>query len=448
MALSIINVEHDARQADQDDQIRLIASVLSDALRMPMMADSRAEVDTLLERFIDSSPGAMIYLHWANGKSEQFGAGNPPDAVSSLPNLHLRAAFIKGQDRWYAQSINFNKTNLGTITLYLPTPTQDIYTGEIKFLLVMIALLLALLGGGLAYRLTGGLSMLMRLLSKASKQVGAGDFSIHIPSDGRGELGQVFGDFNQMVSQLAQRQVTLELFGHYQNPQQISDGFDRTLINTNCPTRTVAVMVIEMVDFVGYMTTARDSGGLSELNRIFSILDNIISANGGHIDHFSGGRLVAIFNHHFNLKNYQDRAAITSLAVIEASKKLSLHQSGRDAVEFKVGLVQGEVLTGYLGAGRHREFKATGAPVLLAEQLVMLGSGSDVIAGGEILKQLGYGFGQDDLGIQTLASGQNLHVASIQPATQRLLMEVHNSASAAINEHNDMGIGEDASFKS
>lgn len=66
--------------------------------------------------------------------------------------------------------------------------------------------------------------------------------------------------------------------------------------------------------------------------------------------------------------------------------------------------------------------------------LVMLGSGHDVIAGGEILLQLGYGFGQNDLGIRTFASGQNLHVASILPATQRLIMEVHNSASAAIND--------------
>jgi hypothetical protein len=52
--------------------------------------------------------------------------------------------------------------------------------------------------------------------------------------------------------------------------------------------------------------------------------------------------------------------------------------------------------------------------------LVILGSGHNVIAGDEFLLQFGYGFGPNDLGIRTLASGQNLHVASFLPATQRL----------------------------
>ncbi len=433
MALSIFNVEYDARKTDRNTQIRLTVSILSEALRMPMMADSRTEVDTLLESLIDISPGAIIYLRWGNGENEQFGAGEVPPAVRILSGL-IQAASVKGQESWYAQSINFDKINLGTIALYLPAPAHDIYTGEVKLLLIIIVLLLALLGGGLVYYSTGGLSRSMRILSKALRQVGAGDFSAHIPGYDRSEMGQAFGDFNQMVSQLAQRQTTLELFGHYQNPQQVSDGFDKTLINTDCPARTVVIMAVEMVDFAGYMSTAREFGGLSELNRFFSILDKIILAYGGHIDHLSGSRLVAVFNHPSNLKNYQDQAAITSLVIIEISKRLSLHRADGGSVEFKVGLAQGEVFTGYLGAGKNREFRIIGAPVLLAEHLVMLGSGHDVIAGGEILLQLGYRFGQNDLGARTLAGGQSLHVASILPVTQRLIMEVKNSASAAIND--------------
>ena len=437
MALSIINLEHDARRANQDHQIQLTVSMLSAALKMPMMADSRAEVDALLKGFIDISPGSIIHLRWANGESEQFGSGNVPNAVTSLSGSHVQATPVKGQDRWYAQNIHFNKIALGAIALYTPDSDHDIYTGEIRFL----ALLLALLGGGLAYRFAGRLSRIIRMLSKASKRVGEGDFSVHVPSSGSGETRKTVDDFNLMVSQLADRQTTLGLFGHYQNPQQVSDGFDKTLINTDCPARTVAVMAVEMVDFIGYMSTAHEFGGLSELNRFFSILDNAISAHGGHIDHLSGGRLVAVFNHPFNLKNYQSQAALTALIVIEISKRLSLHRSGGNAVKFKVGLAQGEVLTGYLGAGRHREFRFIGTPVSLAEHLVMLGSDHDIIAGGEMLKQLGNDFGQNNLAVRTLADGQHLRVASILPVTKRLLMEIQNSASTAIDNTEPAGAG-------
>jgi len=428
IALSIISLEHSERQPDQEHQIQLIASMLSDALRMPMMAGSRAEVDTLLEGYVDVSPGSIIYLRWANGESEQFGAGKVPSAVTSLSGLGLRAAPVKEQERWYAQSINFDKVALGTIAWYSPPPIQNTYTGKVRFL----ALILALLGGGLAYLFAGRLSRLMYMLSKASRRVGAGDFSVHIPSYGRGEAGKAVDDFNQMVFQLEDRQATLGLFGHYQNPQQVSNGFDKTLMNTDCPARTVAVMVVDMVDFTGYMSTAREFGGLSELNRFFSALDNTISAQGGHIDHLSGGRLVAVFNHPFNLENYQSQAALTALAVIEISKKLFLHRAAGNAVTFNVGLTQGEVLTGYLGAGKHREFRFIGAPVLLAEQLAKLGSAHEIIAGGKFLKHLDDSFKLNNLATRTLSDGQSLDVASILSATELRVIEVQNSVTRAL----------------
>lgn len=434
MALSIMNFEQDARLAGHNKQIQLTTSILSMTLKMPMMADSRVEVDTLLEEFVDISPDTTIYLRWANGKHEQFGAGEIPDAISSLSGMHAQAAPVKGQQYWYVQSIDFKKIYLGTIALYLPPPVHDIYNGKVKFLLVMIVLLLALLGGGLAYHFTGGLSKWVRMVSKISKQVGAGDFSVHIPHYGKGETAQASEDFNQMISRLVQRQTTLRLFGHYQNPQQVSDSFDRALINTNCPSKTVAVMAVEMVDFVGYISTTRKSGGLLRLNRFLGILEKIISEHGGHLIHLSGGRLIAVFNHPLNLKNYQDKAALASLAIVEVSKTQPLQQPGGDTVEFTVGLVQGEVLMGYLGTGRHRAFRVIGAPVSLAESLAMLGGGHEVIAGGDILQQLGYGFGQNNLGIQTLAGGQNLHVASILPESKSLIMQVNKCASAVIND--------------
>ncbi|ATX82927.1 Adenylate and Guanylate cyclase catalytic domain-containing protein [Mariprofundus ferrinatatus] len=433
MALSIIAVERDALRVERDDYVRYTLSMLSGALRMPMMADSRTEVDRLMEEFVATSPGSIVYLRWANGESEQFGEGVIPDAVSSLPSHHLQLLSVEGQERWYAQGVNLNKTDLGVIALHMPAPEEDVYSSGKKLLIAMVALLLAMLAGALMYRFSGTLTDLMRRISMASRQVGGGDFSVHIPGYGSGEIGEAVGDFNQMVSRLSHRQMTHEVFGRYQSPQQVSDGFERTLVNTDHPARTVAVMAVEMVDFAGYISDLRELGGLSELNRFFRILHAIVSENGGHLDAISGGHMVAVFNHPFNLRNYQDRAAKCALELIEASKMLSLHRSDGSTVAFKIGLAQGEVLTGFLGAGRHREFRAVGAAVSLAEHLALLGSEHDVIAGGEILHQLAYAFEKSGVENRTLAGGESLQVAKISPKTERLIAEVQKAASTAIH---------------
>jgi len=179
---------------------------------------------------------------------------------------------------------------------------------------------------------------------------------------------------------------------------------------------------------------------LPALNRFFSMLNGIVSAYGGHIDYLTGDRLVAVFNHPFNQKNYQNKAARTALAIIEASRKLSLNHPKKGSVVFKVGLAQGEVITGYLGTRRHREFRVVGTPISLAEHLTMLESDHGVIAAGKIRWQLGRDFNQNDLGTWELLDGQSMHCVSILAATQHFAREIHDGVLALLNDIDSKGL--------
>lgn len=433
LAISLVDIEQEARRAEEGEQLRMTASVLSRALSMPMMAGSRAEVDALLEGFLEAKPGAMIYLHWAKGDSEQFGSGAIPEAVISLANVPESPVPVQGLQQWYAAGVQFNGVRLGTVAVHLPESGLNAYMGALRLRLAMVTVLLALLAGVLVYRFSGGLSRSMCMLSDASQKVGEGDFLAQVHGEGRWEIGQAMRDFNRMVSQLARREAVRELFGRYEKPEQVADAFDRKLINTKCPSRNVAVMVVSMADFPAYISTEGGYDALAGLNRFFDILTGIISQCGGHIDYLSGDRLVAVFNHPANLKNYEQQAALSALAVVEVSKKLSLPGADGGTAAFRVGLSQGEVFTGYLGAGRHREFRAAGAAVALAEQLALLAEGDEVLAGGELLQQLGYGFIRQDMGVLTVAGGRELHSARITGTTERIRGVIQNIVTAAFD---------------
>ncbi|MFQ5355788.1 MAG: HAMP domain-containing protein [Mariprofundaceae bacterium] len=433
MALSILSIENEARRASEDNQIRLLVSILSEAVSIPMMAHSLAEVDSILNSFIEDSSGAIVHLHWRNGTIEQFGNGRIPKAVSSLSGVSQQAIPVQGLEGWYARGINFNEIRLGTIALYMPTSGKHIYTGKSLVWLGLLTFFLALLSGILVYRFCGDLSKSMQILSDASRQVGEGDFSVHVPSYGRREIRGAIGSFNQMVSSLAHRQAIQEVFGHYKNPQQVSDAFDKSLIFTNRPSRKVSVVVVGMVNFVDYMSGSQKFDALSGLNQFFKLLIEIITTHGGHIDCLSGDRLVAVFNHPANLRNYQNIAAEIALVAMELSKKLSLSRPDGSPVVFRAGLAHGEAMTGYLGEGKCREFRIVGAPLTMAEQLLILGKGHEVLADRETMLQLGRDFGHKDLGVLTLADGQNIRCVTIKSITEEMHAEIEEYALAALN---------------
>ncbi|GAV20381.1 adenylate cyclase [Mariprofundus micogutta] len=413
MMASIAEIEKRAWKDSEQQQAKLLITLLSDELKMPMVAGSTAEVDTLIKMFKHRVPGTSVFLRWASGHTESFSDSAIPDEIEAVNKLPGEAAAIEGQDRWYGMGVNYNTTQLGTISMYFPGKSWRENDLQIKMNLTATAASIALLAALLVYGLSGRTVNQLRMLARGSKRLGSGDYSVHLPIRSSNEFGKAFNQFNLMVSSLEQREKVYDLYGRYQRPQLVADEYDRNTFRSDHLSREVSVLAIDMIAFNAYAQQSRDDELIPMLNRIFALFQQIIQEFGGHVDQISGDKMIALFNHPFDLKCHENQAVKAGLAVIQASENMALKRPDGGHVGFRVGMAIGEVSVGHLGVGRRKEFTVIGEPLSLAAQIAKIGDAQTLTAQYGTMLALGHGFKQKELGQKRLPNGRELRCISI-----------------------------------
>jgi len=430
MMVSIVDIEKKAWKASEQEQAELLITLLSDELKMPMLAGSKNEVATLVSMFIHEVPGATVFLHWASGESETFGDGFIPEQINGLEKLDAKPQALRGLDKWYAMGVKYNTAQMGSVALYVPGKSWDVYDAEIKLRVAVVAAVIALLAALLVYMRSGRIVNYLRMLARASKRVGAGDFSVHVPVQTQNEFGKAFNHFNQMVSSLEHREKIHDMYGEYQRPQAVADEFDRNAQRSE-KSREVTVLSIDMVGFNHYLSRVGQEDALSTLNRSFALFQFIVHQFGGHIDSVSGDAMIAVFNHPFELKNHENQGVKAGIAILEASRRLEISRPEGGTVVFRVGLAIGEVIIGHLGVGRRKSLTILGEPISLASQMAKVGDGTAVAAPYGTMLSLGHGFKQKELGMRTLANGSEARCITILPGEAYVEQEVEEAVNNA-----------------
>ena len=423
MMVSIAHIEKKAWNESEDQQAKLLLTLLSDELKMPMVAVSNPEVNSLIRMFMKQASGSSIFLRWANGETETFGGNNIPAAIEALSKLPATATQVQGHDKWYATGINYNNTQLGTIAVLFPGKSWRDNDLQIKLDLTITAAIIALIASLLVYGLSGRMVKQLRLLAMASKRVGDGDFSVQIPIQSSNEFGKSFHQFNKMVSKLEHREKVFDLYGRYQRPSLVSDEYDRNTKLDSHNERDVTVLALEMINFDTFIQACNQKSVIADLNRVFALFQQIVQEFDGHVDQISGNRLLAVFNHPFDLKSHENQAAKAGLALIQASEELQT-SADKNKMVFAVGLAIGEVVVGHFGVGRRKELTIVGAPVALAMELARVGDGHSLIAQYGTMLSLGHGFKQKDLGQQSLLNGTEMRCIEILPGEAYVSQEV------------------------
>lgn len=432
MMISIADIEKQAWQNSEDEQARLLIGLLSDELKMPMLAVSTPEVDHLIKMFKSHLPGSSIFLHWASGETEKFGDVIIPAGIESLTALPDAAAPVTGHDKWFSMGIKYNHIQLGSIAVLFPGKSWRENDLNIKMHLTAMAAVAALLASLLVYSISGGIVKQLRLLARACRRVSSGDFAVQLPIHSANEFGKAFHQFNKMVSKLEHREKVYDLYGRYQRPHLVADEYDRNTRLDDHLEREVSVVAVEMIDFDTYLQQTDSEQAIEMLNRSFALLQQLVHAFGGHVDQVSGARLVAVFNHPFDLKCHENQAAKAALGMIEAGEKMAISRPDGGVMAFRVGMAFGKVAVGHLGVGRRKEFTIIGAPISLAMQLAGFGGGSCVIAQYGTMLSLGHGFRQKDLGQQTLPDGRVLRCINILPGEAYVSQEIEAVVSKAL----------------
>ena len=181
-------------------------------------------------------------------------------------------------------------------------------------------------------------------------------------------------------------------------------------------------VTILFADIRGF--TARSENSTPEamirlLNRYYAEASAAIHARGGAIDKFIGDGLMATFGVPQPLPAPQRNAleAAQDMLVRVARLNTELVAEGLAPLEIGIGIHSGEVLAGYVGSRKRRDFTVIGDPVNTASRLEGMTKtvGYPVVCSHDVAAAVGFAGGLVDLGLQDIKGRSALHLWGWNP---------------------------------
>lgn len=201
----------------------------------------------------------------------------------------------------------------------------------------------------------------------AVQRVRRGDFSTRVPVTTIDEFGDLAIAFNEMQIGLRERESLHSAFGSYVNPaltQRLLTQGDAVFAGEDVD---VSVFFADVRGFTTYAeaTSARES--VAQLNRLFEVVVPIVIDAGGHVNHYLGDGVLAVFGTPTAMSDHADRAVYAAMEI----QRLVRREFARD-LEVGIGVNTGAVIAGSIGGGGHFEFTVIGDAVNVASRVERL----------------------------------------------------------------------------
>jgi class 3 adenylate cyclase len=201
-------------------------------------------------------------------------------------------------------------------------------------------------------------------LLAAVKRVRRGDFATRVPVTTIDEFGDLAIAFNEMQSGLRERESLHAGFASYVDPALAQ----RLLTQENSifEGEDVTVTVL-FADVRGFSTFAEDvsaSEAVRQLNRLFEVVVPIVFNAGGHVNHYIGDGVLAVFGTPNGMADH----AGCAVGVAREIQQMVRKEFG-DELEIGIGINTGPVIAGSIGGGGRFEFTVIGDTVNVASRV-------------------------------------------------------------------------------
>ncbi len=135
--------------------------------------------------------------------------------------------------------------------------------------------------------------------------------------------------------------------------------------------QAVAVLVAELTGFSAYSGQVPPERLVSELNAWLGAMVEVVGAQGGVVDRFTGAGLIACFGMPRTLPDAASRALRASVEMHRALVTHNIERAGRGApaLRLSIGLNYGEVVVGNIGTPDRMQYTAVGEAVNTAARL-------------------------------------------------------------------------------
>lgn len=181
----------------------------------------------------------------------------------------------------------------------------------------------------------------------------------------------------------------------------------------------VTILFADIRGFTARSEKSTPEAMIALLNRYYAEVSAAIHGRGGAIDKFIGDGLMATFGVPQPLPAPQRNAleAAQDMLVRLVRLNAELQAEGLEPLEIGIGIHTGEVLAGYVGTRRRRDFTVIGDPVNTASRLEGMSKtlGYPVVCSHEVAAAVGFAAGLVDLGAQPVKGRSDVHVWGWNP---------------------------------
>jgi adenylate cyclase len=213
-------------------------------------------------------------------------------------------------------------------------------------------------------------------LVAASTRVAAGDLDTSVREHAHDELGLLSRQFNQMVSQLRQREFMRDLFGRMVSKEVSEELLKGHQLQLGGELKVVSVIFTDIREFTNFSESHTPQEVVSMLNTYFTIVNGAVREAGGMINKFGGDSTMAIFGAPIDLSAAESaqRALRAAFAVRIRMTESSAQrvQAGLAPINIGIGINTGEVITGNIGAEDRFEYTVIGDAVNVASRVQSL----------------------------------------------------------------------------
>ncbi|OGR91690.1 MAG: hypothetical protein A2V88_03690 [Elusimicrobia bacterium RBG_16_66_12] len=167
--------------------------------------------------------------------------------------------------------------------------------------------------------------------------------------------------------------------------------------------RRVTVLFADVRAFTTYAASVPPEQATSDLNEIFTILQDTISKEGGILSKFLGDGVMALYDAPIKLEHHEAAAVRTAVKTQQAMEVLNRRraQRGLKTLGLGIGINTGEVVAGCLGSKERTEYSVIGSPINLAARLEKIALPGQILVGSGTLEAVRGEFEFQDLGMMS-----------------------------------------------